>query len=276
MNCHAARGSECGNRPLLIIVTRAVDDRSFLGEPYARMQRMPVLLELRRVSAGYGPVSVLKEVTLHVDEGEMVAMIGANGAGKSTTLLCISRVVRETAGEIRFAGRSISSIVPHELVRLGVAHAPEGRRIFSRLTVAENLQLGAYGRRDPAGVAQDMKTLYELFPVLAQRRRQAGGTLSGGEQQMLALARASMARPRLLLLDEPSLGLAPLMAAKVFAALAVWRRAGLAILMVEQNARQALALAERAYVLESGAITLGGPAAQLARDPRIQQAYLGT
>lgn len=236
---------------------------------------MPALLELEQISAGYGPVNVLKEVSLRVDEGEMVAMIGANGAGKSTTLLCISRVVRESAGEIRFAARNVAALAPHQLVRLGVAHAPEGRRIFSRLTVAENLELGAYGRCDRAGIAQDMKSVFELFPVLAERRRQAGGTLSGGEQQMLALARAWMARPRLLLLDEPSLGLAPLMAAKVFETLAVWHRAGMAILLVEQNARQALALAQRAYVLESGAIALAGRAANLARDPRIQQAYLG-
>lgn len=239
------------------------------------MQPMSVLLDLRQVSAGYGPVKVLKAVSLYVGEGEMLAMIGANGAGKSTTLLCVSRVVRETSGEIRFAGRHISTLAPHELVRLGVAHAPEGRRIFSRLTVAENLELGAYGRRDPAGIAQDMKSVYELFPVLAERRGQAGGTLSGGEQQMLALGRAFMSRPRLLLLDEPSLGLAPLIAAKVFEALSMWHRAGMAILLVEQNARQALALAERAYVLESGAIVRDGPAAELARDPRVQQAYLG-
>lgn len=239
------------------------------------MQRMPVLLDVKRVSAGYGPVTVLKQVSLDVGEGEMVALIGANGAGKSTTLLCISRLVRETAGEVRLGGRNISALPPHQLVRLGVAHVPEGRRIFSRLTVAENVELGAYGRRDQAGIAHDRKAVYDLFPVLAERRRQAGGTLSGGEQQMLALARAYMARPRLLLLDEPSLGLAPLMAAKVFDALSTWHRAGMAILLVEQNARQALALAERAYVLESGAIAFSGPAAELARDPRIQKAYLG-
>lgn len=220
-------------------------------------------------------MTVLKQVSLRVDEGEMVAILGANGAGKSTTLLCISRVVRETAGEIRFADRNIRALAPHELVRLGVAHAPEGRRVFSRLSVAENLELGAYGRRDPSGVTRDMKSVYELFPLLAERRRQAAGTLSGGEQQMLALARAWMSRPRLLLLDEPSLGLAPLMAAKVFEALSLWHRAGMALLLVEQNARQALALAERAYVLESGQIAFGGPAAELARDPRVQQAYLG-
>jgi branched-chain amino acid transport system ATP-binding protein len=236
---------------------------------------MPVLLELRDVSAGYGPVNVLKQVSLEVSEGEMVALIGANGAGKSTTLLCISRVVRQSGGKIRLAGQTTAGLAPHDLVRLGLAHAPEGRRIFSRLTVAENLELGAYARRDRQAIAQDMKTMYDLFPVLAERRRQTGGTLSGGEQQMLALARAWMARPRLLLLDEPSLGLAPLVAAKVFETLALWHRAGMAILLVEQNARQALALAQRAYVLEQGAVTLVGAAGELACDPRVQQAYLG-
>lgn len=236
---------------------------------------MSALLELRSVSAGYGPIKVLHELSLEIGEGEMVAMIGANGAGKSTTLLCISRAVRLSGGEIRFAGKATSGLSPHELVRHGLAHAPEGRRIFPRLTVAENLELGAYCRRDRHAVTRDMKAIYELFPVLAERRRQAGGTLSGGEQQMLALARAWMARPRLLLLDEPSLGLAPMVAAKVFETLALWHRAGMAILLVEQNARQALALAERAYVLEQGAVTLAGSAATLAHDSRVQQAYLG-
>jgi branched-chain amino acid transport system ATP-binding protein len=236
---------------------------------------MSQLLELEGVTAGYGPLNVLKGVSLTVGEGELVAMIGANGAGKTTTLLCISRCLRQTGGNIRFDGRSTAGVPPHELVRRGLAHSPEGRRIFSRLTVANNLELGAYSRRDRQGVARDMKSMYDLFPVLAERRHQAGGTLSGGEQQMLALARAWMARPRLLLLDEPSLGLAPMTAATVFETLSLWRRAGMAILLVEQNARQALALAERAYVLEQGAVALFGPAAQLAGDPRVQQAYLG-
>ena len=236
---------------------------------------MPLLLELKRVSAGYGPVNVLREVSLEVGEGELVAIIGANGAGKSTTLLCISRCLRQSGGEIRFAGQSTSGLPPHDLVRRGLAHAPEGRRIFSRLTVTENLELGAYCRRDRQGIARDIRLVCELFPLLAECRHQAGGTLSGGEQQMLALARAWMARPRLLLLDEPSLGLAPMMAATVFQTLALSRCAGMAILLVEQNARQALALAERAYVLEQGGIALSGPAAQLASDPRVRQAYLG-
>lgn len=236
---------------------------------------MAALLELDRVWAGYGQADVLKEVSLVIGEGEMVTMIGANGAGKTTTLLCISGCLPVRRGDIRFGGRSTRGSEPHELVRLGLSHAPEGRRIFPRLTVDENLQLGAYTRRDRSAIAADKKAMYELFPVLGERRQQAGGTLSGGEQQMLALARAWMSRPRLLLLDEPSLGLAPLAAAKVFEALAAWHRAGMAMLLVEQNARQALALAERAYVLEQGAVSLSGPSAQLATDPRVQQAYLG-
>jgi branched-chain amino acid transport system ATP-binding protein len=236
---------------------------------------MAALLELERVSAGYGPIEVLREISLDVGEGEMVAMIGANGAGKSTMLRCISGCLRPARGEIRFDGRSTAGVAPHQLVGRGLSHAPEGRRIFPRLTVRENLELGAYGRRDRGAIAKDLRAAYDLFPVLAERQHQAGGTLSGGEQQMLALARAWMARPRLLLLDEPSLGLAPRVSEKVFAVLSQWHRQGMAILLVEQNARQALALAERAYVLAHGEIGLHGPARELAADPRVQQAYLG-
>ena len=249
--------------------------------PYRRhgrrgtIRRMAALLELDRVRAGYGQADVLQEISLEIGEGEMVAMIGTNGAGKTTTLLCISGCVPTRRGEIRFDGQNTRGKQPHELVRLGLSHAPEGRRIFPRLSVDENLDLGAYTRRDRPAIAADKKAMYELFPVLAQRRQQPGGTLSGGEQQMLALARAWMARPRLLLLDEPSLGLAPMACAKVFAALAAWHQAGMAMLLVEQNARQALALAERAYVIEHGAVSLSGPAKELASDPRVQQAYLG-
>jgi branched-chain amino acid transport system ATP-binding protein len=236
---------------------------------------MAALLQLERVSAGYGPIEVLRDISLDVGEGEMVAMIGANGAGKSTTLRCISGLLRATHGSLRFAGQSTMGVAPHQLVGRGLAHAPEGRRIFPRLTVRENLQLGAYTRRDPAGVKHDMNAIYELFPVLVERREQLGGTLSGGEQQMLALSRAWMSRPRLLLLDEPSLGLAPKVSAKVFDVLGQWHRQGMSMLLVEQNARQALALAQRAYVIEHGAIILSGRASELAADPRVQQAYLG-
>jgi branched-chain amino acid transport system ATP-binding protein len=236
---------------------------------------MAALLEVERVSAGYGPIGVLREISLDVGEGEMVAMIGANGAGKSTMLRCISGCLRPARGEIRFDGRRADGVAPHELVGRGLSHAPEGRRIFPRLSVHENLELGAYCRRDRAGIARDMLSCYELFPALGRRQRQPGGTLSGGEQQMLALARAWMARPRLLLLDEPSLGLAPRVSEKVFEVLGQWHAQGMAILLVEQNARQALALAQRAYVLEHGEICLSGPARELAADPRVQQAYLG-
>jgi branched-chain amino acid transport system ATP-binding protein len=236
---------------------------------------MAALLELECVSAGYGPIGVLREISLNVGEGEMVAMIGANGAGKSTMLRCISGCLRPTRGEIRFGGRPTAGVAPHELVGRGLAHAPEGRRIFPRLTVRENLELGAYCRRDRQAIERDMRSCHELFPVLGQRQHQPGGTLSGGEQQMLALARAWMARPRLLLLDEPSLGLAPRVSVKVFEVLRKWHAQGMAILLVEQNARQALALSERAYVLEHGEIRLSGPACELAADPRVQQAYLG-
>jgi branched-chain amino acid transport system ATP-binding protein len=236
---------------------------------------MMELLKLERLVAGYGPVEVLREVSLEVGEGEMVAMIGANGAGKSTLLRCISGCLRPRQGEIRFRGRSTVGVPPHELVACGLAHAPEGRRIFPRLTVRENLELGAYSRRGHAAVKHDMNSIFELFPILAERQQQLGGTLSGGEQQMLALSRAWMARPRLLLLDEPSLGLAPRVSAKVFDVLSHWHRQGMAILLVEQNARQALALAQRAYVLEHGQIRLSGRAGELAADPRVQRAYLG-
>lgn len=236
---------------------------------------MAALLEVERVSAGYGPIGVLREISLDVSEGEMVAMIGANGAGKSTMLRCVSGCLRPSRGAIRFDGRRADGVAPNELVGWGLSHAPEGRRIFPRLSVRENLQLGAYRRRDRGAIERDMRSACELFPVLGQRQHQPGGTLSGGEQQMLALARAWMSRPRLLLLDEPSLGLAPRVSEKVFEVLRHWHAEGMAILLVEQNAPQALALAQRAYVLEHGEIRLSGPARELAADPRVQQAYLG-
>lgn len=236
---------------------------------------MTALLQLERVRAGYGPLKVLQEVSLEVGEGEIVTMIGANGAGKTTTLMCISGCLRPTAGRVLFGGRAIHGRPAHELVCRGLSHVPEGRRIFPRLTVAENLELGAYSRRDGDAVRSDLARAYEWFPVLGQRRRQLGGTLSGGEQQMLALARAWMGRPKLLLLDEPSLGLAPLMVARVFEVLRELHMHGMAMLLVEQNARQALAIAARGYVVEQGRIALSGAARQLADDPRVRRAYLG-
>lgn len=236
---------------------------------------MTALLQLEGVTAGYGPLEVLKEVSLEVGEGEIVTMIGANGAGKSTTLMCISGCLRPKAGRLAFAGRAIDGLPAHQRVRRGLCQAPEGRRIFPRLTVAENLELGAYTRRDRGAVRRDLAGAYERFPVLGQRRGQLGGTLSGGEQQMLALARAWMSRPKLLLLDEPSLGLAPLVVARVFEVLQELHAQGMALLLVEQNARQALALAQRGYVMEQGRIALAGPASELLGDPRVQRAYLG-
>lgn len=236
---------------------------------------MKPLLVVEGVRAGYGPIEALHGVALEVGEGEVVALVGANGAGKTTTLLVISGIVRARAGRVLWEGREIQNRPAHEIVRSGIGHVPEGRRIFPRLTVRENLEMGAYGRRDRAGVRADFERVYGLFPVLRERGAQPGGTLSGGEQQMLAVARALMARPRLLLLDEPSLGLAPLVARRIFEALGELHRGGTSILLVEQNARAALGLAGRGYVLESGRVAMGGPARELLGDPRVRAAYLG-
>ena len=236
---------------------------------------MPALLQLASVRAGYGAIEVLKGISLEVCEGEIVTIIGANGAGKTTTLMCISGINRPSAGQISFDGRDVGGLAPHEIVRLRLAQSPEGRKIFPRLTVLENLELGAITRRDAAGVRRDLDHVYTLFPILRERAKQAGGTLSGGEQQMLAVARALMARPKLLLLDEPSLGLAPLIVAKIFEVIRQLNSEGIAVLLVEQNARMALKLAHRGYVLETGSITISGPASDLLNDQRVKDAYLG-
>jgi len=236
---------------------------------------MPALLQLASVRAGYGAIEVLKGISLEVCEGEIVTIIGANGAGKTTTLMCISGINRPSAGQISFDGRDVGGLAPHEIVRLRLAQSPEGRKIFPRLTVLENLELGAITRRDAAGVRRDLDHVYSLFPILRERAKQAGGTLSGGEQQMLAVARALMARPKLLLLDEPSLGLAPLIVAKIFEVIRQLNSEGIAVLLVEQNARMALKLAHRGYVLETGSITISGPASDLLNDQRVKDAYLG-
>ncbi len=233
------------------------------------------LLEIRDLVAGYGPIRALDGVSLDVEAGELVAIIGANGAGKTTLLMAISGVVPARSGEIRFAGRPLAGLPPHEIVRLGVGHAPEGRRIFPRLTVRENLELGGFTQDDPARLRRDIDEACGLFPVLGQRFSQLGGTLSGGEQQMLAIARALVGRPQLLLLDEPSLGLAPLIVAKVFGVIASLSARGIAVVLVEQNARAALALAARGWVLETGRVTLTGTGAELAADRRVRDAYLG-
>ncbi|NDC54318.1 MAG: ABC transporter ATP-binding protein [Planctomycetia bacterium] len=233
------------------------------------------LLDVDDLEAGYGPIRALDRVSLAVEEGELVAIIGANGAGKTTLLMAISGVVPARSGVVRLGGRRITGLEPHEIVRLGIAHAPEGRRIFPRLSVRENLELGGFARDDNAQLKRDIDEACGLFPVLAERMHQLGGTLSGGEQQMLALARALVGRPRLLLLDEPSLGLAPLIVAKIFEVIAGLTARGIAVVLVEQNARASLKLAARGYVLETGRVTLTGTGPDLAADPRVRDAYLG-
>jgi branched-chain amino acid transport system ATP-binding protein len=233
------------------------------------------LLRVDAVRAGYGPIEVLKGISLEVQAGEIVTLIGANGAGKTTTLMTVSGAVRAREGRIVFDGAEIQGLPAHRIVARGLSQSPEGRKIFPRLTVLENLEMGAFTRRDPKGIAEDLEKAYVLFPILKERREQAGGTLSGGEQQMLAVARALMSRPKLLLLDEPSLGLAPLICLRIFDVLRELNRQGMTVLLVEQNARLALKLAHRAYVLETGSVVASGPAEKLLHDPKIKDAYLG-
>ncbi len=231
------------------------------------------LFEFDRVDVHYGAVRALKGVTIDVDEGEIVALLGANGAGKTTTLRASSGLVSPSSGSIRFNGQDITHMPAHEVVQLGIGHVPEGRRIFPRLSVFENLEMGAYRRRGP--LSEDFDRVFALFPVLAERRRQDGGTLSGGEQQMLAIGRALMSHPRLLLLDEPSMGLAPLFVRRIFEIIAAIRSEGTTILLVEQNAAQALKLADRGFVLETGEIVMADRSGVLLADERIRSAYLG-
>ena len=233
------------------------------------------MLALEKLCAGYGPVAALREVTLEVRAGELVCLVGSNGAGKTTTLKTISGLIRPSAGRVLLDGREIQGLPPDEILRRGIAHCPEGRRVFPYMTVAENLAMGAYVRRDAAAVAADLERTYAHFPVLGERRAQVAGTLSGGEQQMLAIGRALMARPRLVLFDEPSLGLAPAITETVFGIIGDIQRAGTTVFMVEQNAALALRVASRAYVMESGRIALEGPADALARDEHVRRAYLG-
>ncbi len=233
------------------------------------------MLSLRGVTVGYGKTPVLQEVSLEVPPGEVVALLGANGAGKTTIMRTVMGFLRPWQGEVRFEGNRIDGQRPARIVRRGVGLVPEGRQIFGHLTVAENLAMGAYTRRDPAGVRRDRDWVLELFPVLAQRMGQRAGTLSGGEQQMLAIGRALMSRPRLLLLDEPSLGLAPLLVQEIFEVVDRIHREGTTVLLVEQNARMALRVAQHAYVLETGRVVREGTARDLLEDPRVQEAYLG-
>ena len=232
------------------------------------------MLELRDLTVSYGMIDALKGISLKVEQGEIVALIGANGAGKSTTLMAISGVSRLRSGSVFFNGRAITGVPSHEIVRLGISQIPEGRHIFPRMTVRENLEMGAF-QRTSSEFAVDIERVYELFPTLSERSRQLGGTLSGGEQQMLAIGRALMARPRLLLLDEPSLGLAPIIVSRIFKIIQEINRQGMTILLVEQNAKAALRLASRAYVMETGHIVMQGQASVLESDPGIKKAYLG-
>jgi branched-chain amino acid transport system ATP-binding protein len=233
------------------------------------------VLELHGLRAAYGPIEALRGVDLEVRAGELVCLLGANGSGKSSTLRAISGLVRPTAGRILFEGRSIAHLEPAAILEAGIAHCPEGRRVFPHLTVEENLAMGAYVRRDRAGVAADLERVCTHFPILGERRRQAAGTLSGGEQQMLAIGRALMAKPKLILFDEPSLGLAPTVVETTFAVIAEIRRLGTTVLMVEQNAYLALQMADRAYVMETGRIVLAGIARDLMADDHVRRAYLG-
>jgi branched-chain amino acid transport system ATP-binding protein len=233
------------------------------------------LLDIQGLEVNFGAVRALKGVSLRVGEREVVALVGANGAGKSTTLRTISGLSRPRAGQILFDGKAIGGHPPSQIVRLGVAHSPEGRRLFGGLTVADNLRLGACTRSDRDGIARDSQRMFELFPILKERLSQLAGTLSGGEQQQLALARAMMAAPRLLLLDEPSLGVAPLLVRHIFEALAELKKQGMTILLVEQNIALALGLADRAYVLRTGRVALSGTSAELTANDRVAHAYLG-
>jgi branched-chain amino acid transport system ATP-binding protein len=233
------------------------------------------LLEIAGLAVNYGGIQALQGIDMAVYPSEVVALLGANGAGKSTTLRTISRLVPARAGRVVYDGRDLTRLRPADVVRLGIAQCPEGRRMLARQTVLDNLVLGAYTRTDEAEIRTDLDRQFARFPVLAERRHQLAGTLSGGEQQMLAIARALMSRPRLLLLDEPSLGLAPMIVRQIFATLRDLRTAGVTILLVEQNANLALQTADRGYVLEAGRITLSGPATDLLRDDRVRRAYLG-
>jgi branched-chain amino acid transport system ATP-binding protein len=233
------------------------------------------MLTLENISVSYGAIEALTDITLTVDKGEVVTLIGANGAGKTTTLRTITGLLEPTEGRIMYEGQQISGMATHKLVPMGIAMSPEGRGVFANLSVKENLEMGAYIRKDKKGIADDLERGYTLFPRLKERETQKAGTLSGGEQQMLAMARALMSRPRLLLLDEPSLGLAPLVVHTIFEAIEMIRSEGTTILLVEQNANAALHHSDRAYVLETGRIVMQGDSKELAADPRVKEAYLG-
>ena len=234
-----------------------------------------LVLELVDVHTYYGSIHALKGISIDVRDGEVVTLLGANGAGKSTTLRSINGLNRPRQGSIRFQGSDITQTAPHQIVKRGIAQSPEGRRLFPRMSVTENLEMGAFQRRDRAGIREDMDRVFDLFPRLKERRSQKAGTMSGGEQQMCAIGRALMARPKLLLLDEPSMGLAPLLVRQILDAVVALKQEGVTILLVEQNAAAALAIADRGYVIETGRIAHAGTGAALAEDPRVREAYLG-
>ena len=232
------------------------------------------MLELSNVNVYYGPIHAVKNISLKIEEGEIVTLIGANGAGKSTTLKSISGLEKCEAGEIKFRGENIHSLTPTNIVKLGISYVPEGRRIFSKMTVMENLEMGAYTRKDKKGVKEDFEKIFSLFPRLKERKEQIAGTLSGGEQQMLAIGRGLMSRPQLLLLDEPSMGLAPIIVKEIFSIIENINKEGISILLVEQNANMALKVSDRAYIIRNGEIELEGKSKDMLEDERVKKAYL--
>ena len=233
------------------------------------------LLEIKDLEVNYGVIKAIKGVSFDVNEGEIIALIGANGAGKTTILHTITGLIQAKKGSIVFDGKELTKTPPHKIVSMGMAHVPEGRRIFQQLSVLENLKLGAYTRKDKSEIASTLKMVYERFPRLEERKNQVAGTLSGGEQQMLAMGRALMSKPRIILMDEPSMGLSPLLVSEIFDIIKVINESGTTVLLVEQNAKKALSIADRAYVLETGNITLSGDAKDLITDESVKKAYLG-
>ncbi|WNI15062.1 ABC transporter ATP-binding protein [Actinacidiphila sp. ITFR-21] len=236
---------------------------------------MTALLEVEDLRVAYGKIEAVKGISFSVEAGQVVTLIGTNGAGKTTTLRTLSGLLKPIGGRVTFDGKVLTRVPPHKIVALGLAHSPEGRHIFPRLTIEQNLQLGAYLRKDTSGITQDIERAYELFPILGERRRQAAGTLSGGEQQMLAMGRALMSQPKLLMLDEPSMGLSPIMMQKIMATIVELKTQGTTILLVEQNAQAALSLADQAHVMDVGTIRLSGTGQELLHDEGVRRTYLG-
>ncbi|WP_101697096.1 ABC transporter ATP-binding protein [Clostridium minihomine] len=236
---------------------------------------MEAMLSVQDLVVNYGSIRAIKGISFKVKQGEIVTLIGANGAGKTTTLHAVSGLLKPKGGSVQFCGNNLLGIEPHKILGLGMAHVPEGRRVFARMTVMENLQMGAYIRKDTAGISEDYDMVFERLPRLKERRRQAAGTLSGGEQQMLAIGRALMGRPKMLLLDEPSMGLSPLLVGEIFKIITDVNQGGMTVLLVEQNAKKALEIADRAYVLETGTVVMSGDTKELSDNEEVRKAYLG-